>query len=448
MHVTVEDVSDVKKTLHIEIPHEEVALQLDTAYSQLKKTAKIKGFRPGKAPRSVLERMFKKDVHADVSSNLIKESFLDALKETALKVIGNPELDPPELKVDQAYKYAATVEVKPDIKDIDFKGLSLKKNRYKVSDTEIELQIKALQKKLTRHKPIAEERPAREGDFVMVTYEGLKDGKPYSETQRTENFTLKIGDGRISPAFDEGLVGMKADETREIKVTFPEDHSNAKLAGATIDFQVTLTQIREEDVPTLDDELAKRAGNYATLADLEAEIRRNLEEGYSKRAEQEINEQIFADLIGKVDFDVPQVMIDFELDGIVDDAERSFAYRNKSLEEAGLTRETIAQNYRDTAIKQVKRHLILEKIIDQESLTLGDEEVDGGMQEMADAFQQPVAQIKSYYSQNADKLDYFKQALLEKKAIKLILESSVVEEVEPSEQGFEQTEADGPGDVA
>lgn len=447
MHVTVEDVSDVKKTLHIEIPHEEVARQLDTAYSQLKKTAKIKGFRPGKAPRSVLERMFKKDVHADVSSNLIKESFLDALKETALKVIGNPELDPPELRVDEAYKYAATVEVKPDIKDIDFKGLSLKKNRYKVSDTEIELQIKALQKKLTRHKPIAEERPAREGDFVMVTYEGLKDGKPYSETQRTENFTLKIGDGRISPAFDEGLVGMKADETREIKVTFPEDHSNPKLAGATIDFQVTLTQIREEDVPTLDDELAKRAGNYATLDELKAEIRRNLEEGYSKRAEQEINEQIFADLIGKVDFDVPQVMIDFELDGIVDDAERSFAYRNKSLEEAGLTRETIAQNYRDTAIKQVKRHLILEKIIDQESLTLTAEEVDGGMQEMADAFQQPVAQIKSYYSQNADKLDYFKQALLEKKAIKLILESSVVEEVEPSEQGFEQTEAAEPGDV-
>lgn len=447
MHVTVEDVSGVKKTLHIEVPHEEVVRQLDSAYSQLKKTAKIKGFRPGKAPRAVLERMFKKDVHADVSSSLIKESFIDALKETALKVIGNPELDPPELKVDEAYKYVATVEVKPDIKDIDFKGLNLKKNRYTVSDAEIELQLKALQKNLTRYKPIAEERPAREGDHVMVTYEGLKDGKPYSETQRTENFTLKIGDGRISRVLDDGLVGMQADETREIKVTFPADHSNPKLAGVTIDFQVTLNQVREEDVPAIDDELAKRAGNYATLDDLKAEVRRNLEEGYTKRTEQEINEQIFADLIGKVAFDVPQVMIDFELDAIVDDAERSFAYRNKTLEDMGLTREAIAQKYRDTAVKQVRRHLILEKIIDQESLTLTDEEVDAGLQEMADAFQQPVAQIKGYYSENADKLDYFKQTLLEKKAIKLILDNGVVEEVEPGEQDSGPTEPVAPDEV-
>ncbi len=440
MHVTVEDVSGVKKTLHIEIPQEEVVRELDSAYSQLKKTAKIKGFRPGKAPRSVLERMFKKDVHADVSSKLIKESFIDALKKTELKVIGNPVLDPPDLKTNQDYKYDATVEVKPDINDIDFKGLKLKKKRYKVDDAEIDLQLKALQKNLTRHKPIAEVRPARDGDHVMITYEGLKNGKPFSETQRTENFTLKIGDGRISKLFDEGLIGMQTDETREIKVTFPEDHSNAKLAGTTIDFQVTLNQIREENVPEIDDDLAKRAGNYDNLADLKAQVSRNLEEGYAKRAEQEINEQVFGELIDRTEFDVPNVMIDYELEAIVDDAERSFAYRNKSLEEMGLSREAIAEKYRDTAVKQVKRHLILEKIIDQENLTLAGEEVEAGLQEMADAFQQPVEQVKSFYNQNTDKLDYFKQTLLEKKAIKLIINSSEIEEIEPSEQTSDQTQ--------
>jgi len=440
MHVTVEDVSGVKKTLHIEIPQEEVVRELDSAYSQLKKTAKIKGFRPGKAPRSVLERMFKKDVHADVSSKLIKESFIDALKKTELKVIGNPELNPPDLKTNQDYKYDATVEVKPDINDIDFKGLKLKKNRYKVDDAEIDLQLKALQKNLTRYKPIAEDRPARDGDHVMVTYEGLKNGKPFTETQRTENFTLKIGEGPISKSFDEGLIGMQTDETREIKVTFPEDHSNAKLAGAAIDFQVTLNQIREEDVPEIDDDLAQRAGNYDSLTELKAQVRRNLEEGYAKRAEQEINEQVFGELVAKTEFDVPTVMIDYELEAIVDDTERSFAYRNKSLEEMGLSREAIAEKYRDTAVKQVKRHLILEKIIDQEKLTLADEEVEAGLQEMADAFQQPVEQVKSFYNQNTDKLDYFKQTLLEKKAIKLIINSSEIEEIEPSEQTSDQTQ--------
>jgi trigger factor len=440
MHVTVEDVSGVKKTLHIEIPQEEVVRELDSAYSQLKKTAKIKGFRPGKAPRSVLERMFKKDVHADVSSKLIKESFIDALKKTELKVIGNPELNPPDLKTNQDYKYDATVEVKPDINDIDFKGLKLKKNRYKVDDAEIDLQLKALQKNLTRYKPIAEDRPARDGDHVMVTYEGLKNGKPFTETQRTENFTLKIGEGPISKSFDEGLIGMQTDETREIKVTFPEDHSNAKLAGAAIDFQVTLNQIREEDVPEIDDDLAQRAGNYDSLTELKAQVRRNLEEGYAKRAEQEINEQVFGELVAKTEFDVPTVMIDYELEAIVDDTERSFAYRNKSLEEMGLSREAIAEKYRDTAVKQVKRHLILEKIIDQEKLTLADEEVEAGLQEMADAFQQPVEQVKSFYNQNTDKLDYFKQTLLEKKAIKLIINSSEIEEVEPPEKTSDQAQ--------
>ena len=153
-----------------------------------------------------------------------------------------------------------------------------------------------------------------------------------------------------------------------------------------------------------------------------------------------------ANLIDKTEFDVPNVMIDYELEAIVDDAERSFAYRNKSLEEMGLSREAIAENYRDTAVKQVKRHLILEKIIDQENLTLTDEEIDAGFQEMADAFQQPVEQIKSFYSQNTDKLDYFKQTLLEKRAIKLIIDSSEIEEVEPSEQTSDQTEPASCGD--
>ena len=130
MQVTIEELSSVKKTLHIEIPQDQVVRELDSAYSKLKKTAKIKGFRPGKAPRSVLERMFKKDVHADVSSKLIQESFINALKEKDLKIVGNPQLDPPELSVDGPYAYDATIEIKPDIGDIDFKGLNLDKTQY------------------------------------------------------------------------------------------------------------------------------------------------------------------------------------------------------------------------------------------------------------------------------------------------------------------------------
>lgn len=434
MQVTVEDLSSVKKTLHIEIPQEQVVRELDSAYNKLKKTARIKGFRPGKAPRTVLERMFKKDVYADVSSRLIQESFVDAIKKTELKIVGSPKVDPTELSAGAPYRYDATVEVKPDIEEIDFKGLKLNKSIYTVSEEEIDLQLKALQKKLAQQKPLEESRPAREGDHVLITYEGLKGGKPFAETQRTENFSLKIGDGRILGDFDAGLVGMQTGENKEIKVTFPADYFNAKLAGLEIDFQVTLEQIREEVLPKIDDDLAKKAGNYDSLDDLKQRIRQNLEQGYAKRVEQELNEQIFKSLIEKAEFEVPQVMVDYELEAIIEDAERSFAYRNISLEDLGLTKDSMADKYRDTAVKQVKRHLILDKIIDQEKLTLSDDELDAGLKDMADAFQQPLEQIKGYYTQNTDKLEYFKQTLLEKKAIAIIMESSDIKDVEPSDE--------------
>lgn len=444
MQVTIEELSSVKKNLHIEIPQEQVARELDSAYSKLKKTAKIKGFRPGKAPRSVLERMFKKDVHADVSSKLIQESFINVLKEKDLKVIGNPKLDPPELSVDGPYTYDATIEVKPEISDIDFKGLNLNKTQYTIDEKEVDSQLKALQKNLTQQKPIEEDRPARDGDHVMITYEGLKGGKPFTETQRTENFTLKIGEGSILEDFDTGLIGMEAGESKEISVKFPDDYFNNKLAGLDIEFQVTLNQVREEEIPEIDDDLAKKAGNYASLDELKERIRKNLTEGYAKRVEQEMNEQIFTALIDKADFDVPDAMVDYELEGIVDDAERSFAYRNTSLEEMGLTREAIAEQYRDTAVRQVKRHLILEKIIDQEALTLSDEELQTGLQDMADTFQQPVEQIQAYYNQNSDKLDYFKQTLLEKRAITLIIDNSVIKETDPPKEEADTKKPDSP----
>jgi trigger factor len=431
MQFTVEDVSSVKKTLHIEIPQDEVARELEKAYNQLKKSAKIKGFRPGKVPRSVLERMFKKDVHADVSSRLIQSSFIDAIKQSELKVVGNPQLEPPELAADSSYKYDATVEITPDITDIDFKGLRLKRTLYEASDSEVDVQLKTLQKSMAQQQKISDDRPAQAEDFVLIDLEGSKDGKPVPEFAKTENFSLQIGKAAISEDFDSQINGMKTGDTKEFKVKFPKDFSNENLAGLEISFTAALNEIREEILPEINDALAKKAGPYESLDDLRNIIVDNLKQGYSKRVEQELNEQIFSELIAKTDFEVPDTMVEMELDGIVAEAERSFSYRNTSLEEMGLSRETIAEKYRDTALKQVKRHLILGKIIDQESLDLPDDELEGGLQEMSDNFNQPLEEIKKYYDQNPDNLEFFKHTLLEKKAIKLIIDSSTIEDVKP-----------------
>jgi trigger factor len=431
MQVTVEDLSSVKKMLHIEIPQDEVVRELDTAYQQLKMKAKIKGFRPGKAPRSVLERLFKKDVHADVSSRLIRESFLDAIKKTDLKIVGNPQVDPPELNEKEPYTFDATVEVNPEIEDIDFKEIKLKQTNYQVSDEEVEIQVKTLQKNLAQIEPIKGERPLKADDYALIDYEGFQEGRPFTETQKTENFTLKIGSGQISKDFDDALIGMMPGENKEIKVKFPEDYPNPKLANLEIDFQATLHEIKQEVLPEIDDEMAKKLGDYQSLDELKSTITDNLKQGYTKRVEQELNEQIFKTLLAKYEFEVPQAMIEYELEAIIDETERSFAYRNMTLEQMGLSKESLSEKYRDTAESQVKRHLILNKIIEQENLILSDEELESGLKELSQNMNQPLEEIKQYYQQNKDKLEYFRHTLLEKRAIKLIMESSKIEEVEP-----------------
>ncbi len=433
MQVSVENLSTVKKILHIEIPEKDVSSEIDKAYDELRKNAKIKGFRPGKAPRPVLERLYRKDVNADVSSRLIQESFGNAIREKQLNIVGHPDITTPEIRYKEAYRYDATVEVAPELEDIDFKGLQLKKNLYRVGDHEVGGQLEMLRRNLVKQKPIAETRAVREGDFVLMDYEGFKNGTPFEGTQKTENYTMKIGSAQIAKELDESLVGMNPGETKEIAVNFPQDHPNRNLAGENIVFHVALKEIREEEVPEIDDAFAANFGKYETLDQLKAALVTNLEEGYAKRTEQELREQVFSSLLERRDFEVPDTLVEYELQGIIAEAEQSFSYHNMKMDDIGITRESLAEKYRPLAVKQVKRHLLLSKLIAQEKLSVSEEETDKAIEEMAAAFQQPAEEVKRYYRENPDKLEYFRHTLLEKKAIRLIIDSSEIKEVSPDE---------------
>jgi trigger factor len=441
MLISVEDLSSVKKTLHIEIPQDIISKELDKAYNELKGKVKLRGFRPGKAPRGVLEQYFRKDVHADVSSKLIQTSFLDAIKEKDFKIIGTPKIDPPDLKVKEPYRYSAIVEIRPEIEDIDFKGLVLKKNLYKANDDEVEKQINMLQKNLATQEKVDEDRPVATGDFAVIDYEGLRDGKPFQDLQKTENFILNVGKAQILKEFDDQIIGMMPGDEKEFSITFPEDYFNKSIANLDITFKTTVKEIRKEVLPELNDVFAKKLGDYQNLDALKDTIRDNLDKQYQKRSEQELNEEIFKALLTKTDFEVPDSLVEFELENIINDAERYFAQYDIQMDEAGLTREKLTEKYRDLAVKQVKRHLILNKIIDQEKLELSDEDQETGLKEMSKTFQQPVEEIKKYYKQNEDEeikkyykqnedqFNAFKQVLLEKQAIRLIIESSTIEDI-------------------
>ncbi len=430
MEVNIEDVSSVKKIVHVEIPEPEVQKEIDEAYDELKKNARVKGFRKGKAPRSVLKRLYKKDIHNDVASKLIQETLPGVIRENNLLIIGQPEVDPIELEEKSPFRYKATVEIKPELGEVDHSGISLKKNAYTVGTEEIDKQINALRKKVAELKPILEDRPVQENDFVVIDYEGFKDGQLFEGFQKTEDFTLQLGKDQAPEEFQKNLIGMKPGETRTFNVQFPENASSPELSGQVIEFRVILKEIRYQELPEINDALAQKFGKD-TIEQLRGEIESNLKEGYEKRTQQELSEQVYKELLNRVDFEVPETLVQAELEQIVRDAEQTFAYHNKTLEDVGLTREIMSERYRETAENQVKRQMLLHRIAEQENLEVSDEEVKAAMEEMEKSMNMPYQDIKDFYDKNKEHLEHLKLSILEKKANELIINNSAIEEVEP-----------------
>ncbi|MCG8566523.1 MAG: trigger factor [Desulfobacterales bacterium] len=437
MQVKIEDKSSVKKVLSFEVPKEAVAKELNKAYNELKKKADIKGFRKGKVPRKVLENRFAEDVHADVAPRLIQNAFVEAIQEHDLDIVGGPQVDPPELNPEADYSFDITVEVKPVLDNVEFEGIELSKTAYEVSETEIDSQIHMIQKTMAKKETVTEERPVKEDDFVLIDYEGFLDGEAYDKTPKVENFVMGIGQGSLPKEFSEKLTGVIPVQELEIEVVYDENYWDENLKGKTIVYKVTLKEIQEEILPEVNDDLVKGLGKFESLEEVKTSIRENLEKGYEQRIKHEMSEQVFQHLLEKIEFEVPEALIEGELNGITAEAEQAYAANNTTLEDAGLSKESIRTQYRDVAEKQARRHLLLDKVISQEKLELTDEELDASFEEMAQGMNASVDAIKNYFKMDPKQLEYYKHTQLEKKAIDLIIEKGQVTEVSPEEAASE-----------
>ncbi|NDY73415.1 trigger factor [Desulfobacter hydrogenophilus] len=445
MQVKIEDQSSIKKVLSFEIPKETISKELNKAYAELKKKADIKGFRKGKVPRKVLENRFSADVHAEVAPRLIQEAFVEAVETHKLDIVGGPQLDPPELNPDADYSFEITVEVKPELDEIDLQGLEIRKRLYEVTETEIESQIYMLQKTMATKRKVEEERPVKEDDFVLIDYEGFLNGETFEHTPKVENYVTAINKEPLPKEFSEKLIGAIPVQDLDIEVVYADDFHDENLSGKIIQYKVTLKEIQEEVLPEANDELVKGLDQYETLEDVKAAIRDNLEKGIEQRVKHEMSEQIFAQILEKTEFQVPQALIEGELNGIISETEQAYAQNNTSLDDVGLSREIMQEKYRDVAEKQARRHLILDKIITQEKMDLSDDELDVGFEEMAQAMSATKDAIKNFFNMDPRQLEYYKQTQLEKKAIELIIEKSTIVEVTPGDAQVaeEQTEEEG-----
>ncbi len=399
MNITVEEISSIKKKVQVEIPDEQVTKEVETLYKEVGAKAKIKGFRPGKVPRNILERYFKDYVKGEVIQKLIQETYPTALSEKNIHPVSLPVIDPGELESGKPFQYSATVEVKPELKIENYIGLKLEGKKEEIKEEELESRLKDLQNLHAQLKTIPQPRPVRHGDYVIIDYEARMENKPLEEGKGID-VTVEVGGGRFIPGLEDKMIGLTPEEEKEIEVFFPEDYGYKKLAGKTISFLVKVKEIKEKVLPPLDDEFAKDLGDYASLEDLKRKLQEEIEKEKEMMLDRKLKDQIIDQLIQAHSFEVPESMVEEQAKALVSDTQLRLASQGIVLKNLNIPEEKLQEDYREVAQKQVKTFLILETIASQEGITVTDEEVEERLRSIAERAHQKIEVVKRYYETN------------------------------------------------
>jgi len=410
--------------MNVEVPEDQVIKEVDSFYRELSRKAKIKGFRPGKVPRNILERHFKDYVKAEVIQKLIEESYPQALSEAKLHPISNPLIDPGEMEGGKPFQYAATIEIKPEIKLEGYIGLKIEGKKEGVKDEEVEERLKNLQNIHAQLKTVSDPRPVQPGDFVILDYEASMESKPLDEGKATD-FTVEVGSGRFIPDLEEKLVGLKPDEEKEIEVSFPEDYGYKKWAGKTLSFHVKIKEIKEKILPILDDEFAKDLGDYSSLEDLRLKLREEVEKEKKLILERQLKDQMVEQLLQANSFEVPESLVEEQTRTLVSDTKMRLATQGVDFKNLGLSEEKLQGDYREMAQKQVRTFLILEKIADQEGITVTDGEAEDRVREISERIHQKFDVVKRYYEKNG-LIPEVKAGIMSEKILNFLLEKANV----------------------
>jgi len=395
MDVRVEELGPTRRKIHVTVPVNAVKKEIEGIYFELKKSAKVKGFRPGRIPREILERYYGDYVREQVVSRIINNTYSGALSEGNIEPVSEPTLDNDALAEGESFTYSAVVDISPEIELTDYEGISVKGRELKIEEGEIEERLEQIQNSHARLEMIKEERAVQEGDFVIIDFQGTMDGKPF-EGGKGENVSIEIGGGRFLPDLEKGLIGARSEEERKVDVTFPEGQGEKKLAGKKAVFDVRIREIREKILPPLDDEFAKDVGQESLKA-LKDKIREDLETQKRLEINRELEEQILDRLIESNPFDVPESMVERRVDSLIRELKINLAYRGVEFGQSNLDEGTLREQSRDRAVKEVKSDLILHKIGEAEKIDVTDDEVGRRFEEIAKRTNQTPTHVEAYY---------------------------------------------------
>ncbi|MEH7462729.1 trigger factor [Bacillus thuringiensis] len=410
--------------LTIEVDVKEVNNSLDAAFKKVVQTINVPGFRKGKMPRPLFEQRFGvESLYQDALDIILPKAYGEAIDETGIFPVAHPEIDIEKFEKGQNLIFTAKVTVKPEVKLGEYKGLTVEKEDATVTDEDVENELKSLQERQAE-LVVKEDGTVENGDTAVIDFEGFVDGEAF-EGGKGENYSLAIGSGTFIPGFEEQVIGLKAGEQKDVEVSFPEEYHAAELAGKPATFKVTIHEIKVKELPALDDEFAKDANEeVATLDELKAKIRENLEVSKKQEAEHKVRDEVVEKASANAEIDIPEAMIETELDRMVREFEQRLSYQGMNLELyyqfTGTDEEKLKGQMKEDAAKRVTTNLVLEAIIEAEKIEATDEEVNAEVEKMAEMYNMPVDAVK----QALGNVEGVKEELQVRKAVDFLVDNS------------------------
>ncbi len=421
MKVNVESLSNTERKVEVFIPKEEVIGKLDEVFKELEREAKIKGFRPGKAPRRVIEATYGSYIFEEVSSRLVSQSFEKALEEVSIIPISRPRITKDKIERDKEFHYTAVFEVIPDFEVKEYIGIELKKEKREVKEEDVERVLNQIREQGAQAKPIGEDREVKTGDYLIIDYAGVVDGKPIKDL-KAKDAQVIVGYKRLMAEFEDNLIGMKKGEEKEFEITYPEDFQMKDVAGKTANFTVMVKEILEKILPELDDDFSKDLGEE-NLEGLKKKIREDLEKRFDKESEDKLKGELIKVLLERNPLDVPPSLIENEALRL----KREFAL---NLERHGVKLPVLDEaegNFRNRAEQNVKASIILGAIARKEGVQVDEDEVDNKLIEISKSSAVQFQKVREIYEKN-NLIDSLKASLVEDKVLNFLIEKSDVKE--------------------
>ena len=426
MSLQVEKLENNMAKLTIEVPANDLEKALQSAYMKQKNKIAMPGFRKGKVPRQMIEKMYGPEIFYDDAANtLIPKAYSEAYEECELEIVSRPEINVVQIEKGKSFIFTADVATKPEVKLGEYKGLEVDKVSTRVTQKEVDAKIQEEAEKNAR-EVVVTDRAVADGDEVILDFEGFVDGEAF-EGGKGENYPLTIGSGSFIPGFEEQLVGAEAEKEVEVKVTFPEDYHAEELKGKEAVFKCTVHEIKAKELPEIDDEFAAEVSEFDTLEEYKADVKAKIKEQKAADGKRNQEDQAVEQAVKNAEYEIPQPMIETQTTQMVEDFAQRIQSQGITLEQyfqfTGLTAEKMMEDMRPQAIKRIETRLVLEAVAKAENIEITDEKIDEELAKMAESYNMEVEKLKEFMGENEKK--QMKEDIAVQDAVTLIVDASV-----------------------